>query len=129
MEKIIDAIPTEDIIKELTEERFVRKTNFGNNEIYIINAHNAPNTMREIGRLREWAFRESGGGTGKSIDIDEFDTMENPYRQLIVWDPDHEKILGGYRYIYGTGGGIRQGRPRAGRKGGVSSILRPYKHR
>ena len=60
MERIIDAVPTEDIIKELTEERFVRKTNFGHNEIYIVNAHNAPNTMREIGRLREWAFRESG---------------------------------------------------------------------
>ena len=64
MENIIEAVPTEDIAKELTPERFVRKTNYGNNEIYVINAHNAPNTMREIGRLREWAFRESGGGTG-----------------------------------------------------------------
>ena len=66
MEKIIEAVPTEDIVKELTPERFVRKTNYGNNDIYVINAHNAPNTLREIGRLREWAFRESGGGTGKS---------------------------------------------------------------
>ncbi|MBR6774364.1 MAG: GNAT family N-acetyltransferase, partial [Bacteroidales bacterium] len=100
MEKIIDAVPTEDIIKELTEERFVRKTNFGHNEIYIVNAHNAPNTMREIGRLREWAFRESGGGTGKSIDIDEFDTRDEAYfEQLIVWDPKEKEILGGYRFI------------------------------
>lgn len=100
MEKIIDAIPAEDILKELTEECFVRKTNYGNNEIYIVNAHNAPNTMREIGRLREWAFRESGGGTGKSIDIDEFDTRDNAYfEQLIVWDPIEKEILGGYRFI------------------------------
>ena len=100
MEKIIDAVPVEDIIKELTEERFVRKTNFGHNEIYIVNAHNAPNTMREIGRLREWAFRESGGGTGKSIDIDEFDTRDEAYfEQLIVWDPVEKEILGGYRFI------------------------------
>ena len=100
MEKIIEAVPTEDIIKELTEERFVRKTNFGKNEIYIVNAHNAPNTMREIGRLREWAFRESGGGTGKSIDIDEFDTRDDAYfEQLIVWDPREKEILGGYRFI------------------------------
>ena len=83
MEKIIDAVPVEDIIKELTEERFVRKTNFGHNEIYIVNAHNAPNTMREIGRLREWAFRESGGGTGKSMDIDEFDTRDEAYFELL----------------------------------------------
>lgn len=100
MEKIIDAVPTDDIIKELTEDRFVRKTNFGHNEIYIVNAHNAPNTMREIGRLREWAFRESGGGTGKSIDIDEFDTRDEAYfEQLIVWDPKEKEILGGYRFI------------------------------
>lgn len=100
MEKIIDAVPTEDIIKELTEERFVRKTNFGNNEIYILNAHNAPNTMREIGRLRELSFRESGGGTGLSIDIDEFDIREEAYfEQLIVWDPVEKEILGGYRFI------------------------------
>ncbi len=100
MEKIIDAIPAEDIAKELTPERFVRKTNYGNNEIYVINAHNAPNTMREIGRLREWAFRESGGGTGKSLDIDEFDTRDEAYfEQLIVWDPVEKEILGGYRFI------------------------------
>lgn len=100
MENIIEAIPADEILKELTEERFVRKTNYGNNEIYIVNAHNAPKTMMEIGRLREWAFRESGGGTGKSIDIDEFDTRDDAYfEQLIVWDPIEKEILGGYRFI------------------------------
>ena len=94
-------------------ERFLRVTNKGNNHIYIVDAFNAPNVMREVGRLREIAFRTAGGGTGKSCDIDEFDTMNPPCRQLIVWDPDARLILGGYRFI--TGKDIRmdeQGRPR-----------------
>jgi hypothetical protein len=76
-------------------------TNKSNNEIYIIDAHNAPNMMREIGRLREIAFRTAGGGTGKSMDIDEFDTCDNCYKQLIVWNPEAEEIIGGYRYQLG----------------------------
>jgi hypothetical protein len=77
-------------------------TNKSHNEIYIITAHNAPNVMKEIGRLREIAFREAGGGTGKAMDIDEFDTCENCYKQLIVWNPEAEEIIGGYRYLEGT---------------------------
>lgn len=100
MDNIIKGVSSDDIIKELTEERFVRKTNYGNNEIYIVNAHNAPNTMQEIGRLRELAFRSSGGGTGNSVDIDEFDIREEAFfEQLIVWDPKEKEILGGYRFI------------------------------
>ena len=59
-EQIIEAVPVELIKAELTPERFLRKTNKANNEIYVINAFNAPNTMREIGRLREIAFRTAG---------------------------------------------------------------------
>ena len=98
---IISAIDRELIKAELTQERFLRTTNKAGNEIYIINAHNSPNTMREIGRLREIAFRTAGGGTGKEVDIDEFDTMDNPCEQLIVWNPDAEEIIGGYRFILG----------------------------
>ena len=86
---------------ELTEARFLRSTNKGHNEIYIVDAHNSPNVMWEIGRLREIAFRTSGGGTGKSADIDEFDTMEEPCQQLIVWNPEAEEIIGGYRFLLG----------------------------
>ena len=86
---------------ELTEARFLRSTNKGHNEIYIVDAHNSPNVMWEIGRLREIAFRTSGGGTGKSTDIDEFDTMEEPCQQLIVWNPEAEEIIGGYRFLLG----------------------------
>lgn len=102
MEDIIAPISKELLKAELTEEKRLRTTNKSHNEIYIITAQDSPNTMREIGRLREIAFRAAGGGTGMSMDIDEYDTMENPYKQLIVWNPEAEEILGGYRYILGT---------------------------
>ena len=100
-EPIIEPVETKDIEAELTAESFLRKTNKGGNEIYVVDAHSAPNIMREVGRLREIAFRHGGGGTGKACDIDEFDTMERPCRQLIVWDPDDRLILGGYRVLAG----------------------------
>lgn len=102
MEPIISPIDVSIIKSELTPAKKLRDTNKGNNEIYVVTHHDSPNVMLEIGRLREESFRDSGGGSGLEADIDEFDTMENPYRQLIVWDPDHEKILGGYRYIFGN---------------------------
>jgi len=86
---------------ELTEARFLRNTNKGHNEIYIVDAYNSPNLMWEIGRLREIAFRSSGGGTGKSADIDEYDLMDEPCQQMIVWNPDAEEIVGGYRFLLG----------------------------
>ena len=99
---IIPPVPVELLKSELTPDRQLRMTNKSNNEIYIVTAHNAPNVMREIGRLREEAFREAGGGTGKEVDIDEFDTCENCYKQLIVWNPEEQEIIGGYRYLEGT---------------------------
>lgn len=101
-EDIIQPIDREILKSELTPERQLRMTNKSNNEIYVITAHNAPNVLKEIGRLREIAFRTAGGGTGKSMDLDEFDTMENCYKQLVVWNPEAEEIIGGYRYILGT---------------------------
>ncbi len=100
MQPVIYPVEKEKLIAELTAERFVRKTNKANNEIYIFDAHTAPNLMKEVGRIRELTFRSAGGGTGKEIDIDEFDTIaETPYQQLIVWDPKEKEILGGYRFI------------------------------
>lgn len=101
MEEIIAPVPKELLKAELTEEKRLRFTHRSNNEIYIVTAFDSPNVMREIGRLREIAFRAAGGGTGKAVDIDEFDTMENPYKQLIVWNPECDDIIGGYRYIFG----------------------------
>ncbi|MBQ8702505.1 MAG: GNAT family N-acetyltransferase [Prevotella sp.] len=99
---IIAPISKELLLSELTPDKQLRMTNKSHNEIYIVTAHNAPNVMREIGRLREEAFREAGGGTGLDCDIDEFDTCENCYKQLIVWNPETSEIIGGYRYLMGT---------------------------
>ncbi|MBR1630979.1 MAG: GNAT family N-acetyltransferase [Paludibacteraceae bacterium] len=101
MKPIIAPVDRSLLKSELTDERFVRPSNKAGNKIYDITAANAPNVMREIGRLRELSFRTGGGGTGEEIDIDRFDTDE-PYHQLIVWDPDNEQIIGGYRYIFGN---------------------------
>jgi len=98
---IIPPVDREILKKELTENKFLRPTNKAHNEIYVITAHNSPNIMREIGRLRELSFRSSGGGTGAALDVDEYDYMEKPYFQLIVWDPSEEEIIGGYRYLSG----------------------------
>ena len=102
MQDIIPPISRELLKQELTEDKFLRYTNFGNRLVYVVTAHDAPNVMQELGRLREEAFRSGGGGTGKSADIDEFDTMPNPYKQLVVWDPAEEEIVGGYRFIEGN---------------------------
>ncbi|MBQ5880871.1 MAG: GNAT family N-acetyltransferase [Bacteroidaceae bacterium] len=102
MEQIIAPVDRELLKAELTPERRLRSTNKSNNEIYILTYQQAPNVVREIGRLREIAFRAAGGGTGKAIDLDEFDTCEHPYYQLIVWNPECEEILGGYRFLPGS---------------------------
>lgn len=101
-EEIIQPIDKALLKSELTPERQLRMTNKSNNEIYVVTAHDAPNVMKEIGRLREIAFRTAGGGTGKAMDMDEFDTMENCCKQLIVWNPEAEEIIGGYRYLFGS---------------------------
>lgn len=100
MKDIIAPVPVEAIMDELTQEKFFRKTNNGGNEIYVLTAHESPNIMREIGRLREISFRDSGGGTGLDCDIDVFDTREeNFFYQLIVWNPVDRAIVGGYRFL------------------------------
>lgn len=101
MEEIIAKVDRDLIKQELNDKTFLRDTNKGGNKIYIFTYHTAPNVMKEVGRLRELSFRIAGGGTGKASDIDKYDVQENPYKQLIVWDPDAEEILGGYRYMLG----------------------------
>jgi hypothetical protein len=99
MKPIIPPVDRELIEKELTEDKLLRRTNNGNNMLYVVTHQDSPNIMTEIGRLREMSFRVAGGGTGKEVDIDAYDTMPNPYKQLIVWDPAEKEILGGYRYF------------------------------
>ena len=101
---IIPPVPRELIKKELKRKNFLRHTNHGGKDIYITTATLSPNIMQEIGRLRELSFATEGGGTGKPIDIDEFDLLPEPYcfKQLFVWDPVEEEIVGGYRFIHGS---------------------------
>ena len=100
MKPIIPPIETSILLSEL-EGHLLRPSNKAGNLIFDITAHECPNVMREIGRLREISYRDGGGGTGKEIDIDDLDIMEKPYHQLIVWDPDNQQIIGGYRYLLG----------------------------
>ena len=99
MKDIIAPVSKEKLMAELTPDKLMRKTNKGDNEIYIITHQDSPNVMLEIGRVREITFRDAGGGIGEEVDIDEYDTCDDPYKQLIVWDPQALEIIGGYRYI------------------------------
>jgi hypothetical protein len=101
MKNIIPPVEVSLLEQELTEDKFLRHTTAGNNTIYIITAHDSPNLMREIARLREITFREAGGGTGKELDIDEYDTARVPFRQLIVWSNVAKEIISSYRFILG----------------------------
>lgn len=104
MDPVILPIDRKLITDELSSDKFIRNTRKGDNKLFEVTAHDSPHTMREIGRLREISFRLAGGGTGKSVDIDEYDTdSKNPYKQLIVWDPKDQEIIGGYRYIKCSG--------------------------
>jgi hypothetical protein len=99
MNPLINPVELSILKSELNHATFLRTTNNGSNHIYDVNIHNAPNTLREIGRLRELTFREAGGGTGLDCDLDELDTCEKCYNQLVVWNPEDQEIVGGYRYI------------------------------
>lgn len=99
MKDLIAPIDRNILKSELNADRFLRKTRKGDNEIYRVNCHNAPQVLQEIGRLRELTFRASGGGTGEEVDLDEHDFGPYAYEQLIVWSPEDEEIIGGYRYL------------------------------
>ena len=103
MKQIIEPISIQKLERELNDNTFIRKTNYSNHDIHIVDFKNQPNTTLEIGRLRELSFRKSGGGTGKSFDLDEYDQRDEAYyKQLIVWDPDEKQIIGGYRFLLGS---------------------------
>ncbi len=106
MKPIIPPVETHLLLSEL-EGHLLRPSNKAGNLIYDITAHECPNVMREIARLREISYRNGGGATGEEMDMDDMDTMARPYHQLIVWDPDHQQIAGGYRYLLGSEAELR----------------------
>jgi hypothetical protein len=99
MEKVIDKLSRTVLLNELDDSIFIRPTNKAQNSIYIFDGNERPNLMKELGRLREVTFRDAGGGTGKSIDVDDFDYGKHSYKQLIVWNNEDQEIVGGYRFI------------------------------
>jgi hypothetical protein len=98
MDTIISPISKDSLLKELTPEKFLKFTSKGGNEIYDFSFRDAPSLMYEVARLREVSFRKIGCGTGKAMDIDENDVRPVGFRQLIVWNPIENEIIGGYRY-------------------------------
>ena len=107
---IIPPVETALLENEL-KGHLLRPSNKADNLIYDITAHECPNVMREIARLREISYRDGGGATGMEMDMDDMDTMAKPYHQLIVWDPANRQIIGGYRYLMGRNAEIRNGQP------------------
>ncbi len=103
MKPIAPRVSRRKLLNELTPDKYLCETNYSHNHIYAFTAAECPNLMQEIGRLREISFRDAGGGTGEPVDIDHYDLSDNPYHQLIVWDPKEDEILGGYRYLVCTG--------------------------
>lgn len=101
MKTIIPKVDRSLLDAELTAEKYFADTNNGGNQIFVFTAHDSPHLMREVARLREITFRDAGGGTGCELDIDEFDELEKPFQQLIVWNPIDKEIVGGYRFIHG----------------------------
>lgn len=109
MRTIIPKVDRALLDQELTSDKFLSDTNNGGNEIYVFTAHDSPNLMREVGRLRELTFRDAGGGTGCEVDIDKYDELEKPFQQLIVWNPNDKEIVGGYRFVHGRDIAVKNG--------------------
>ena len=65
--------------------------------VYCTTANKLPHILREIGRLREIAFRAVEEGTGTALDLDEFDRH---YHHLFVWNEASCEIVGAYRIAF-----------------------------
>jgi putative hemolysin len=84
--------PNGDMEAELAN--LTRLASSGNLDVLIARAEEAPNVLREIGRLRELTFRSVGEGTGNALDLDRFD---HHYRHVFLWDRMERRIAGAYR--------------------------------
>ena len=94
-EPVIPEVEKELLIREiesLEPEALLFKQ--GPFQIYLVDAPSIPNTLEEIGRLREITFRAIGEGTGKSIDLDDFDSY---YKHLFIWNNETCEVVGSYR--------------------------------
>lgn len=78
---------------ELSKSQLLGNTNDGM-KIYLCLQNDAPQVLNEIARLREQTFRKVGEGTGKSMDIDAYDSY---YKHIVLWDEDELEVVGSYR--------------------------------
>lgn len=88
-------LSTEDVVAEVASlpARCLLNRS-GELEVYLARAIHIPNVLHEIGRLREITFRAAGEGTGKALDLDEFDPQ---YLHLFVWQAARREVVGAYR--------------------------------
>lgn len=94
LDAIIDPVAKEVMFAEvesLAEQRLLEYNDF---DVYYARAEQIPNTLKEIGRLREETFRAVGEGTGQAVDLDEYDQH---YLHLFVWNRKEHELLGAYR--------------------------------
>jgi putative hemolysin len=102
-EECIDPVPAAALAEEIAQlpaEALLDRS--GDLEVYLTEAPSIPTVLREIGRLREVAFRAVGEGTGSALDLDRFDWY---YKHLFVWNASKQEIAGSYR-LQGTDAGL-----------------------
>lgn len=94
-EPIADCEPAELLALELSalgDERCLAEN--ADLAVYLAKAHETPHLLRELGRLREVAFRKAGEGTGKTRDLDRFDRY---YWHVLLWNKIKRELVGAYR--------------------------------
>lgn len=95
VEPIAEAMPVADVAAEIASlPPGCSLGRSGDLEVYVSRAIHIPNVLHELGRLRETTFRAVGEGTGKPLDIDEFDRH---YLHLFVWNARTNELVGAYR--------------------------------
>lgn len=101
IKKIAGAVSTEKIEQEVealikNNKRLLESKNYS---VFLTEAQNIPNSIQEIGRLREITFREVGEGSNNPIDLDKFDSY---YHHMFLWDGEAKRIAGAYRMGLGS---------------------------
>jgi putative hemolysin len=94
---VVAETPREALIEELGSlrpDQYVVESS----EYYtcVTTLQQTPNIVREIGRLREIAFRQAGEGSGKELDLDLYDSY---YQHLFLWNKVRQEIVGAYRLV------------------------------
>lgn len=87
-------VPTQVLLDEIEKNKECKLFKVGPYSAYLFDYDKIPNIIHEIGIRREESFRAVGEGTGKSIDLDEFDLY---YKHLFLWDDEKNDMVGAYR--------------------------------